>query len=129
VLRACEGLDDDHRCTAVSAHEGGLNRAGDVVLAVTAGKLVYWLMQELACGGDVVPAAGVGEQPVMSDAMKTRGQHVQQEAAHELPGRQSHGLVSRPAVCSVVLPAEGDATILQGHEPGVGDRHPMGVAR
>jgi hypothetical protein len=30
-------------------------------------------------------------------------------------------------VFAVVLPAEGDATIIQCHEARVGDRHPMGV--
>jgi hypothetical protein len=46
-----------------------------------------WLMQQLASGRDVVLAVGVGEQTVVADAMKARGQHVQQEAAHELLGR------------------------------------------
>jgi hypothetical protein len=34
-------------------------------------------MQELASGGDLVLAVGVGEQSIVADAMKARGQHVQ----------------------------------------------------
>ena len=88
-----------------------------------------WLMQKIASGGDVVLAVGVGEKAVVADPMKARGQHVQQEAAHELIGLQGHGFVARASVFAVVLPAEGDATIIEGEKPRVGDRHPMGVAR
>ena len=31
--------------------------------------------------------------------------------------------------CAVVLPAEGDAALIEGDEPGVGDRHAVRVAR
>ena len=44
------------------------------------------LMQKIASGGDVALTVGVGEQPVVADAMEAAGQHVQQEAAHELVG-------------------------------------------
>ena len=70
-------------------------------------------MQKLASGGDVVLAVGVGEKAIVADAMKARGQHVQQEAAHELVGLQGHGFVARAPVFAVVLPAEGDAAIVQ----------------
>jgi hypothetical protein len=70
VLRAGEGLDDEHRGTAVSAHEGVLNRAGGVGLAGTGGNLVYRLMQELACGCDVVLTVRICEQAIVSDAVK-----------------------------------------------------------
>ena len=73
-------------------------------------------MQKLASGGDIVLAVGVGEQAVVADAMKAGGQHVQQEATHELLGGQGHGFVARVSVFAVVLPAEGDAAIIQGHE-------------
>jgi hypothetical protein len=45
--------------------------------------------------------------------MKAGGQHVQQEAAHELFGAQAHGFVARPSVFAVALPAERDTAIIQ----------------
>jgi len=86
-------------------------------------------MQKLASGGDVELAVGVGEQSVVADPMKARRQHVQQEAAHELRGMQRHELLARAAIFAVVLPAEGDAAIIVGDEPGVGDGDAVRVAR
>lgn len=71
MRRACEGLDDDHRGSAVSAHEGGLCavRAG-CRCGQIGGQLRCRPIQELASGGDVFLAVGVGEQPIVSDAVK-----------------------------------------------------------
>src|ERR1700733_2599532 len=118
VLSAREGLDDEHRGAAVSAHEGGLGAA--VVGAATAtlsGRRWRRLMQKISNGSDIVLAVGVGEPAVVADAMKARGQHVQQEAAHELLGRQAHCFVACTPVFAVVLPAEGNTAIIQCHEP------------
>ena len=41
-------------------------------------------VQQLTSLGEVSLARGVGDQPVVADAMKAAGQHMQQEAAHEL---------------------------------------------
>ena len=74
-------------------------------------------MQQFASGGDVALAVGVGEQAVVADAMKARGQHVQQEAAHELFDGQGHGFVAGAPMFAVVLPAERDARIVECDEP------------
>jgi hypothetical protein len=87
------------------------------------------LMQKLASGGDVGLAVGVGEQSIVADAMKARGQQMQQEAAHELVSHQRHRFVAGTTVGSVVLPVESHAAIITRDEPAVGDRHPMGIAR
>ena len=42
---------------------------------------------------------------------------------------ERHRLVARPALGAVVLPAEGDAALVQREQAAVGDRHPVGVAR
>ena len=126
-LPAGEGLDDDHRGAAVRADERGLATGyrrrrrrrrcgGDDV-------------QQLACLGEMLAAAGVGEQPVVADAVEAAGQDVQQEAAHELVGLERHGLVPRAALGPVVLPTEGDAALVHGEQAAVGDGHPVGVAR
>ena len=79
MLSAREGLDDEHRRAAMSAHEGGPGTAV-IGAAVAGGSGRRWrrLMQKIASGGDVVLAVGVGEQAVVADAMKAGGQHVQQ---------------------------------------------------
>ena len=52
---------------------------------------------------------------------------MQQEAPNELLGRQRH--FTFLTAVSVIFPAEGDFTILQGDEPVIGDGHAMGVTR
>jgi hypothetical protein len=100
-----EGRDDEHRGAAVSAHEGGPGATViGAAIAGVSGRRGWRLMQQLASGGDIVLAVGVGEQAIVSDAMKARGQDMQQEAAHELRGRQGHGFVACPPVFPVVLP-------------------------
>jgi hypothetical protein len=60
--------------------------------------------------------------------MEAGRQHVQQEAAHELVSHQSHRFVPRVAVGAVVLPTKGNAAIIRGEQPRVGDRDPVGVS-
>ena len=51
---------------------------------------------------------------------------MKKKPAQELICRNGHDLLL-PAV-SIVPPAEGDAIVLKGHEPMVGDGNAMGVA-
>ncbi len=55
--------------------------------------------------------AGIGEQPVVTDAVKAGGQHMLQEAAHELIRIERHRLVARPAFGPIVLPAKGNTDL------------------
>ena len=41
-------------------------------------------MQQLPCARQVLFASVVGDEPVVTDAVKAPRQHMQQEAAHEL---------------------------------------------
>jgi hypothetical protein len=78
VLSPCEGLDDEHRGTAMPADEGG--RAGELAgeeFAAVRGNLETRLVQQFARRRDMVLAMGVGQQSVVADAMKAGGQHVQ----------------------------------------------------
>jgi hypothetical protein len=61
--------------------------------------------------------------------MEASGQHVQQEAAYELLGLKRHGLVARSSLGPVVLPTEGDATLVHREQATVRDRHAVGIAR
>ncbi len=63
-----EGLDDEHRGAAVSAHEGWSGAA--VIGAAISDRDGRRLMQKSTNGGDIVLAVGVGEHPVVADAVK-----------------------------------------------------------
>jgi hypothetical protein len=52
--------------------------------------------------------------------MKAGREHVQQEAAHELWGRERHGFVSRATLGTMVFPPERNAALVERDEPGVG---------
>ena len=80
-----EQLDDDHRCAALPTDERRRWRRRRVGGKHCSG-LGCGLLQQRAGDGEVVLAPGIGEQPVVADAMEAAGQHVQQEAAHELGG-------------------------------------------
>src|SRR5258708_35853048 len=92
-----EGLDNDHRRNAELAHEGGPSAvAGSTANAGVSGRNRRWLMQKFASSGDMDLAVGVGEQAIVAGAGEATGAHVQQGAADELRGPQSHRFVARP---------------------------------
>src|SRR5229473_2194999 len=68
----------------------------------------------------------VGHKAEVADAVKTVGQRVKKEAANELVGLELQYLCR--AVLAVILPREGNMIVVEGDEPAVGDRDPMGVA-
>ena len=63
---------------------------------------------------DVVGPVGIGEEAVVTDAMKSVGQHMDQEAADELVGVERHELVASLALGSVILPFERHALAVEG---------------
>ena len=54
-------------------------------------------VEQLTGTRDVVGASGVGEEAVVTDAVKAVGQDVDQEAADELVGCERHQLVASVA--------------------------------
>src|SRR5208283_908570 len=68
----------------------------------------------------------VAEEAVVPDAMKPVRQHMDQEAADELLGREGHRLLA--VVIPVILPAEADLALVHGHQAVVGDGDAMGIA-
>jgi len=61
VLSAGEGLDDDHRGTAMPAYKGGaVATVTGAVVAVFSGRGRWRLMQKLSDGGDIVFTVGIG---------------------------------------------------------------------
>ncbi len=68
--------------------------------------------EQLASTSDIGGAVfTVGEQPLVPDAMQALGQHMDQEAPHELILGQGHGLVPAGPLDPVILPFEGNAGV------------------
>src|SRR5271170_6450470 len=76
-------------------------------------------VRELAC------TMTVAEEAVVADAVKSVRQHMDQEAADELPRLEGHGLLA--VVVPVILPAEADLAVLHRQQAVVGDSDAMGV--
>jgi hypothetical protein len=53
----------------------------------------------------------VGEQAIVTNAMESIRQDVEQETADELSNRQPHGLGSSNAVLTIILPAKADMLV------------------
>ena len=68
----------------------------------------------------------IGEKAEVTDAHEASGKHVQKEAPQELRRAQGHLAVF--AAVGVILPAKGDALLVEGQQAMIGDRHAMGVA-
>ena len=85
--------------------------------------------EQLASVRNVCGSVAGGEQPIVSNAMEALRQHVDQEAPDELVGFQRHGLVAAWPLDPIVLVLEGDAVIVGGQQPAIGDRDAVGVAR
>ena len=71
----------------------------------------------------------VGKQAVVTDAMEAGWEDVEQEAAHELAGVETHDLAPMTAVLAIVLPAETDMGRVKIEQTAVGDRDAMRIAR
>lgn len=82
--------------------------------------------QQLTAEGEFGGAMAVGEIAVMTNAVETVGEDMEEEAADELLGRKGHHLAL--AGMAIVLPAEADAAAFERDKPAVGDRDAVGVA-
>src|SRR5690606_29639892 len=85
--------------------------------------------EQPASQSEAVLAGGAGEQAVVPDTVEAAWQNVDQEAADELVGDQSHDALPFGAGAAIVLVAEGHLIAVEGDEAAVRDRHAMGVAR
>ena len=78
--------------------------------------------------GEVVVADGVGDQAVVSNAVETFRQDVDEEASYELVGIEGHGFVSESLFGPVIFVLESDAVLILGYQSGVGDSDAVGIA-
>jgi hypothetical protein len=70
---------------------------------------------------DVVGAVATGKQPIVTNAVEALGEDVHQKAPDELARGERHRLPAIRPVEAIVLPAKGDATVVGGDQPPVGD--------
>ena len=102
--------------------------------AYLAAQLVRWFgaicagncVEQLAAACEGGFPSSVCEQAEVADADQTFGQNVEKKPAQELVCCNCHDRIL--AAMGIVSPAEGDATVLEGHEAMVGDGDAMGVA-
>lgn len=82
--------------------------------------------QQLPDGREPCPAAAIGEEAIMANAVKTVGQAVQQEATDELVRIERHQ-AGRIAMTKIA-PAESHARLISADQAAVGDSDTVGVA-
>lgn len=119
-----EYLDDDHATAAAwTTRLAGIDGSS--------GRLAFRFCngEQLTRAGDVVGAGASDEQAVVANAMQAFWQHVDEEAADELVGGERHLLISIAALDAVILPFEGDASLVKDDQAAVGDGHAVGVTR
>src|SRR5207253_9131762 len=84
------------------------------VIAGTARRSWVGYGEEPAGQCNVVGPVGIGEEAVVTDAMKSVGQDMDQEAADELVGVERHKLIASVALGPVILPFESNALAGEG---------------
>src|SRR6476620_9722576 len=89
----------------------------------------YGQSEQFAGAIDVLGTFAAGEKAIVADTVEACGQYVHEEAADEFMGRQGHHLVTVTAFAPVVLPLEGDASLVRCEQAAIGDGDAMGVAR
>src|SRR5256884_1397873 len=124
-----EGRDDDHPPAAARASIPVFVVATIFgVIARPARRSWVGYGEEPAGQCNVVGPVGIGEEAVVTDAMKSVGQDMDQEAADELVGVERHKLIASVALGPVILPFESDALAGEGDEPAVGNSSAVCVA-
>ena len=125
-------IDDEHRRAALRTDEGweGSSVTAIVVICVVCSgfRARGWEQEQLAGMSQVILAPGVGEQAVVSDAMESVRQDMDEEAPDELVGGQGHGFVASPSFVAIVFIFEGDTVIIMRYQAGVGDGDAVGVS-
>src|SRR5438046_2958178 len=92
-----ETLDDDEATAAAGAGR----RWWLVVGGLGVGPIRGSRAEQAPDPGDVGGPGAAGEQAVVADAVEAVGQHVEQEAADELVGRERHALDPRATLCAL----------------------------
>ena len=71
-------------------------------------------------------AASIAQEPIVADAMESRGEDVEEESPDELLGRERHDF--RLIVVAVVAPVKCDLPVFDIYDAMIGNRDPVSVA-
>jgi hypothetical protein len=87
-----------------------------------------WLrwVQQVAALAESLRLAAVGQEADMTQALKALGQNMQEKAAHELVGRQGHGLAA--IALAAIAKVDAYLTVVNSEDAVVDDGHAMGIA-
>src|ERR1051326_5897521 len=134
-------MDGGRRRTVVCQHGvtlQGLGAATRTAIHVDAqqqqdplgGRFLGWLWrggsaEQLAAAGQVVLVAAAGKEAVVANALKASGQHVAEEAAQELVGRERHDLAD--VASGAVAIVEDYLAVRAREQAGVADGDALGV--
>jgi hypothetical protein len=66
-------------------------------------------------------AKAIGEESEVTDAHEASGEYVQKETTQELGGGKRH--LALLATVDIVLPAKGDALLVEGQQAMIGEGH------
>jgi hypothetical protein len=79
----------------------------------------------LTTDGQLSLAVAVAEKAVVTNALETLGQDMQQEAANKLVGIERHGLLL--LMVAIIFPSEADLAVVDIEQAVIGNSHPMSV--
>ena len=71
-MPACEGIDDEHRRTTVLADERGLNGGNGLIGLCRLSSFGYHV-QQLTRPSEIAFTPGIGDQAIVTDAVKAVG--------------------------------------------------------
>jgi hypothetical protein len=83
-------------------------------------------LKQVAHAREGLASIALGEETVVTNAMKAVGQGVEEKAADELVRGEPHDAAAPAA--AIVLVGERHLIVVDGDEPRIGDRRAMGVA-
>ena len=78
--------------------------------------------------GDIGCTVAIAEEPVVANTMLAFWEDMDEEPTDELSRCQRHGGLSTGAGDTVILDAEGDATLVHTDQSAIGNRNPMRIS-
>src|SRR6266699_3254539 len=82
--------------------------------------------QKLAAMLQLLFAVSIAQEPVITNAVESTGENVEEESPDELLGRERHDFLL--IVVAVVVPIERNLAFFDIGDPMIGNRDPVGVA-